>query len=224
MNSQIALLVDRDVDTRLMYAEFLRPRGWDVDETDDGRDALAKALTRHPRVIVTETRLFGISGFDLCQLLRHDPDVAGTSIIFVTGDAFPADIRRARLVGADEVLVKPCLPQELSSAIARSLALRQQSEAMPSQAAEALAPPRGGGGHALGSMLNKSLYRHYTSTPPVPAPTLLCPICDQPLRYTQSYMGGVSAKHAEQWDYFECSGGCGTFQYRQRTRKLRRVL
>jgi len=73
-------------------------------------------------------------------------------------------------------------------------------------------------------MLNKSLYRHYTSTPPVPAPTLLCPICDQPLRYTQSYMGGVSAKHAEQWDYFECSGGCGTFQYRQRTRKLRRVL
>lgn len=43
-----------------------------------------------------------------------------------------------------------------------------------------------------------------------------------PLQYERSHIGGVSHVHAEQWDDYECAA-CGTFQYRQRTRKLRRV-
>jgi hypothetical protein len=39
------------------------------------------------------------------------------------------------------------------------------------------------------------------------------------LTYQQSYVGGVATK-TEQWDYFECPAGCGTFQYRQRTGRL----
>jgi hypothetical protein len=64
--------------------------------------------------------------------------------------------------------------------------------------------------------------RHETSTPPLTPPELLCPNCDRPLSYDRSHIGGVSERHQEQWDYFEC-GACGTFQYRQRTRKLRRL-
>jgi hypothetical protein len=62
-----------------------------------------------------------------------------------------------------------------------------------------------------------------TTLPPAPPPTLVCPACDRPLRYMRSHIGGVSERHREQWDYFECARGCGTFQYRQRTRKIRRV-
>jgi hypothetical protein len=40
--------------------------------------------------------------------------------------------------------------------------------------------------------------------------------------YEHSHVGGVSQRHPEQWDYYRCSA-CGRFQYRQRTRKLRRV-
>jgi len=43
------------------------------------------------------------------------------------------------------------------------------------------------------------------------------------LKYLHSHIGGVSARHSEQWDYFECPGACGTFQYRERTRRLRKV-
>ncbi len=52
---------------------------------------------------------------------------------------------------------------------------------------------------------------------------MTCPRCDRPLLYEKSHVGGVNARELEQWDYFECPQGCGTFQYRQRTRKLRRV-
>jgi hypothetical protein len=33
----------------------------------------------------------------------------------------------------------------------------------------------------------------------------------------------VSERNMEQWDYFVCPRGCGTFQYRQRTRRLRKM-
>jgi len=71
--------------------------------------------------------------------------------------------------------------------------------------------------------LSHSHQRRETTTPPNPPVELRCPTCDRPLRYRKSFIGGVSAKHSEQWDYFDCLTGCGTFQYRQRTRKLRRV-
>src|ERR1700737_4800962 len=109
----LALLVDRDPDTRKMYAEFLRLSACEVEEAEDGREALAKAIARHPDVVVTETRLPGINGFDLCQLLRRDPSTTRIPIVFVTGDAFEGDVRRAERAGADAVLTKPCLPEKL---------------------------------------------------------------------------------------------------------------
>jgi CheY-like chemotaxis protein len=69
----------------------------------------------------------------------------------------------------------------------------------------------------------RSSRRHATTTPPLQPPVLVCPSCDRPLMYRHSYRGGVGVKHPEQWDYYQCPGQCGTFQYRQRTRTLRVV-
>jgi twitching motility two-component system response regulator PilH len=228
----LTLLVDEDPDTRRMYAEYLTlSTGCDVLEAEDGRDALAKALTRHPDVIVTETRLPGLSGFDLCALLRRDSSTSAIPIIFVTADALEADIRRAKRAGADAVLTKPCLPEQLLVEIAHVLehshalrsgraaahdaAVRQieRSSALLTRSTE----------QAKRLKLSRVHQRHETTTPPLPPPTLVCPECDSPLQYQLSYVGGVSARHAEQWDYYECSNGCGSFQYRERTRKLRKV-
>ena len=64
----VALLVDPNDDTRGMYGEILRLSGWTTHEATDGREALAKAITRRPDIVLTETRLPGISGYDLCGL------------------------------------------------------------------------------------------------------------------------------------------------------------
>src|SRR5438046_1508193 len=69
----LALLVDRDADTRQMYAEFLRQSAFEIEEATDGREALAKAISYRPAVVVTETRLPGMSGLELCRVLRTDP-------------------------------------------------------------------------------------------------------------------------------------------------------
>jgi hypothetical protein len=65
--------------------------------------------------------------------------------------------------------------------------------------------------------------RVITTTPSIPTPDLWCPRCDRPLDYQRSFVGGVSQRQLEQWDEFECPSKCGVFEYRHRTRKLRRA-
>jgi CheY-like chemotaxis protein len=227
----LALLVDRDPDTRKMYAEFLRLSACDVEEAEDGREALAKAIARHPDVVITETRLPGINGFDLCQLLRRDPSTTKIPIVFVTGDAFEGDVRRAERAGADAVLTKPCLPEKLLGEIRRVLQYSNELRArgatvrakFTEQAERSQELIDRSHGHLRRVMLSRAHKRADTTEPPTVPPALICPQCDLPLRYLHSHVGGVSARHPEQWDYFECTAGCGTFQYRERTRKLRKV-
>ena len=229
----LTLLVDRDADTRRMYAEFLtHASACAIEEAEDGREALAKAIAHQPDIVVTETRLPGISGFELCSLLRTDAFTHDIPIVFVTGDGFDNELRRAENVGADAILVKPCLPETLLNEMRRLLAqsadLRERARAVRQRVHEQvrrsdslLASSRRQAERRM--TLSRAHLRQQTTEPATPPPTLVCPSCDQPLVYVRSHTGGVNARSAEQWDYFDCPSGCGTFQYRQRTRKLRRA-
>jgi DNA-binding response OmpR family regulator len=223
------LLIDRDADTRQMYGEFLRHSAVDLDEAADGREGLAIALSRPHDVVITETRLAGINGYELCQLLRRDSATASTPIIVVTGDGLPGHVERAQKAGADAVLLKPCLPLVLLTEIRR---LSQRSHELRAISGELRERARAQISRASGLQerfhtqrraLSRAFNRVETTAPTAPPPALVCPSCDQPLVYQRSHIGGVSERHREQWDYFECNNGCGTFQYRQRTRRLRRV-
>ena len=59
-----------------------------------------------------------------------------------------------------------------------------------------------------------------TSKPETPAPELLCPVCSRALVYERTVIGGVQP--IERWDYFACDA-CGSFVYRDRTRKIRQA-
>ena len=75
-----------------MYAEFLTLSDCLIEQADDGRDALAKVFSRQPDIVITETHLPGINGFELCALLRQDTATRSIPIVMVTGD----DVRRRR--------------------------------------------------------------------------------------------------------------------------------
>jgi two-component system, cell cycle response regulator DivK len=227
----LALLVDHDVDTRSMYAEFMKLGAWEVDEASDGREALAKAISRRPNVIVTDTVLPGMNGYDLCAILKRDSATNTIPVLVVTSDPFAENLVRVQNAGADSVLVKPCLPETLVAEIERLMAksdeVRRKFDTTAGTARDQLARSD----RFLAQFhekskrvtLSRSLHRHETLTPPVAPPSIICPNCDQTLTYLRSHVGGVSVRHPEQWDYFECPRGCGTFQYRERTRRLRKV-
>lgn len=227
----VALLVDPHEDTRRMYADYLKLSSCIIEEADDGRAALAKAISGRPDIIVTETQLPGINGFDLCSLLRRDVATRAIPIIVVTHGDVEVDVTRVWQAGADVVLIKPCLPEELFAEIqrllSRSASLRERARAVRERMRDQLAKSdrllEQSRAVVRRQMLSSAHIRQKTTTPPVIPPALVCPSCDQPLRYLRSHVGGVSARHPEQWDYLECAAGCGQFQYRERTRKLRRA-
>ncbi len=225
----VALIADRDAETRRMYAEFLALSDCRIEQAEDGRDALAKVFSRQPDVVVTETQLPGINGFELCALLRQDTATRSIPIVLVTGEAVNIDVERAENAGADAVLTKPCPPATLLAEIQRlvhlSADLRERSRAARERMHGQIARSETllDRSRTRRRMLNSAHTRHDTTTPPIAPPLLKCPQCDLPLRYVRSHIGGVTAQNSEQWDYFECVGACGSFQYRERTRKLRRV-
>lgn len=113
------LIVDRDEDTRAMYAEFMVFEGWQVDVAADGGEALASAIALRPDIVVADTHLAGMSGYELCARLRQDDSTRAIPIIVVTTDVTQADVDRARTAGAHEVLMKPCLPETLAREAAK---------------------------------------------------------------------------------------------------------
>jgi two-component system chemotaxis response regulator CheY len=212
------LVVDPDPDTRALYRDVFHANGWDVVEAVDGREALVRALARPPALLVTEIRLPFLDGTALCDILRRDRATTAVPILVVTADARSAGADSARRVGANAVLLKPTTPEQVRAETQRLLSDHRDADRSGTpggvQTVESPHPrPR----------LSKSFARSVTTTPPVSPPQLVCPSCDAPLTYEHSYVGGVNAKNAEQWDVYVCPGSCGTFEYRHRTRKLGRT-
>jgi len=122
----LILIVDGDPDTRLLYRTALADLAAVVVEAEDGAEAFGKAICQRPDVILTETRLRRIDGYALCTYLRRDQTTRSSAIVVVTSAAHPAEIARATRAGADEVLVKPCLPDTVVEAAYRSWRRRRE--------------------------------------------------------------------------------------------------
>ncbi len=131
----MVLLVDQDDDNRAMYGQYMKAANWIVEEAADGREALAKALALRPELIVTEIRLPGIDGFELCKLLRRDFATRSIPIVVVTGDAYPRDLKLALNAGATSVLLKPCVCEAVLAEAVRLLEAAREPGASPAPAA-----------------------------------------------------------------------------------------
>jgi CheY-like chemotaxis protein len=215
------LIVDHDADTRSMYRTAFSSLEYNVDESSDGAEALGKALCRRPDVIVTETQLPRIDGFELCRILRTDAQTRSVPIVVVTDALGAAASAKAMSAGADVVLFKPC---ELSAIVTAAKDAVQRIHttgvAAPAAAADTSAsgsdaPPARTGNRSK----SRGFHRYMTDAPPIPPPDLRCPMCDGRLQYEHSHIGGVSNSTSEQWDGFSCQQ-CGSYEYRHRTRKL----
>ncbi len=220
------LVADPHPDTRTLYQAVLHLKGCEVIEVSNGRDALTRALAEPPSLVISEIYLPLVDGYALCKILRQDTATHSVPILIVTADARATARDRIRKAGADAVLVKPTPPDAILSAM-QNLLTRSDNGRNTSAPTKNTSPSNTSAdalehSNEHRTVLAKCHQRFKTTAPPAPPPTLTCPACDELLKYDHSHVGGVSARHPEQWDYYICST-CGTFQYRQRTRKIRRV-
>jgi CheY-like chemotaxis protein len=112
----VVLLVEDHVDTREMYAEFLRA-SFEILEAGDGSEAIELARQRPPSVVVTDLSLPGMDGFELIAHLRRQPATRTVPMVCLSGYSGLGQNERAREAGFDLIIQKPCLPDALGDAI-----------------------------------------------------------------------------------------------------------
>ena len=119
-SAPLVLVVESDVQTREMYAEWLNYSGFRVAEATKADEAFEKAHTLRPSVITTGIGLKdGGDGCALCDRLKHDAGTKEIPVLIVTAWALGGHVERAKKAGCDSVLLKPCPPATLLEEIKR---------------------------------------------------------------------------------------------------------
>jgi CheY-like chemotaxis protein len=112
MPKQILLAEDSVTIHKAVQITFAR-EPFAVTVARDGEEALARARERPPDVIVTDTAMPGMGGYDLCAAIKGDPQLRHIPVLFLSGTHAPYDEAKGRGVGADGHLAKPFESQAL---------------------------------------------------------------------------------------------------------------
>jgi two-component system, OmpR family, phosphate regulon response regulator PhoB len=121
------LIVDDENDLRTLVEFNLRQAGYGTAQAATGAEALARARTLRPRVIVLDLNLPDVSGMDVCRLLRSDPETREIPILMLTARGGEGDRVQGLEVGADDYLCKPFNMRELVLRV-EAVARRRQPE------------------------------------------------------------------------------------------------
>jgi DNA-binding NtrC family response regulator len=109
------LLVDDDEDTRVLLGALLTSRGLAVDPVDSAQACLARLSPESECVVATDVQMPGMSGIDLCRVLRAAyPHVV---VIVMSGSATPAVAESALQAGAFTFLPKPVSANQLEAVL-----------------------------------------------------------------------------------------------------------
>ena len=120
------LIVDDFNDALDMYREYLTFKGFRVLTARSGAECLAVAREQRPAVIFLDIRMSLMTGTETVQILRADPAFRATPIVALTAYALEDERVAALLAGFDEVITKPCLPDDLVAAVERLISQQRQ--------------------------------------------------------------------------------------------------
>ncbi len=120
------LLVDADPRSVRVLEVSLKKAGYSVTTASDGADALAKIEFSTPDLILTDTRLPRLDGYDLVRRLKDNSDYATIPVVFLTSQKSIEDKIRGLELGVEDYLTKPIFVRELIARVNLLLARRTQ--------------------------------------------------------------------------------------------------
>jgi DNA-binding response OmpR family regulator len=132
------LLIEDDSDLFALLKYNITKEGFALTGLQTGKGAIELCRQTRPDLILLDIMLPDSDGLEICKLIRADPDLASTPVIFLTARASETDRIVGLEIGANDYVVKPFFVRELIARI--KLQFRSQT-----------APPRviGAGGVEL---------------------------------------------------------------------------
>jgi DNA-binding response OmpR family regulator len=118
------LLVEPDPQSLRVLEVSLKKAGFSVTTAGDGSDALSKVELSTPDLILSDTRLPRLDGYELVRRLKERNDYAGIPVVFLTGQRSIEDKIRGLELGVEDYLTKPIFVRELIARVNLLLARR----------------------------------------------------------------------------------------------------
>jgi len=126
------LIVEDNTELLELLRSYVRMAGYSTSTATNGLEALKKARSSTPDLIVLDLVLPELDGFAVCESLKKDPATANTPIIMLTGLTSEMTRYAGLESGANEYVTKPANPDQLVSRIEYWLQKESASSACPS--------------------------------------------------------------------------------------------
>ena len=133
-SGQKILVVEDEPDIRKLVQYNLTQERFKVLEAEDGEQALKIVQRDRPHLLILDLMLPGLSGIEVCRILRDRTETAKLPILMLTAKAGETDRVLGLEMGADDYLTKPFSPRELVArvrAILRRAEGRAETETLP---------------------------------------------------------------------------------------------
>jgi len=112
------LIVDDSPTERHVLNDMLTRAGYEVVTSDNGEDAILKAKSLKPDLILMDVVMPGLNGFQATRAISRDPDTRAIPIILCTSKSQETDKIWGMRQGARDYIVKPVNRDELLEKIA----------------------------------------------------------------------------------------------------------
>ena len=126
------LYADDNEDMRQMVRALLTAAGHEVALVPDGTQALGAIQLREPDLLILDVSMPGLSGFDVCRLVKSNPFTSRIPVLMLTAEGEVERKIEGFEAGADDYLAKPFDPRELRARVTSLLRLvRRESDRNP---------------------------------------------------------------------------------------------
>jgi len=134
------LLADDSVTIQKVVGIVFATEDYQVTVVDNGEDALRKAREMRPDIVLADAVMPRMNGYELCQAIKADPQLADVPVLLLAGTFEPFDEARARAARADGHIAKPFESHALLTRV-REVVEGVSAEPQPQPYPRAPAPP-----------------------------------------------------------------------------------
>jgi CheY-like chemotaxis protein len=116
------LIAEDEPDIRELVAFTLRFAGHEVTSTSNGEEAVQMASKLIPDLVLMDVRMPRMTGYDACRVMKASPALKDIPVVFLSAKGQESEIATGMAVGAEEYLLKPFAPDQLTDRVKAILA------------------------------------------------------------------------------------------------------
>lgn len=120
--SETVLVVDDEPFILRSLSYVLERAGFTVHQARNGDDALERLRDVRPRLCILDVMMPRRNGYEVCEVVKGDPDLRDTYVILLTAKGQEAARERGLAAGADEYMTKPFSPSRIVERVSAVLA------------------------------------------------------------------------------------------------------